>query len=308
MLLGTALFLERHNASLKENVKPPPFLLKLGQSLLDETEAAVLERFNRSFRDAEVLTSLGHDVHLIQNPGDDSIPRLRTEFTGAAGEHDPYAIATVSGENPLVLDAGGNIGFVSILAQKVHPKGQVIVFEPSPLTYFFLRCNLHINRVHVLTSEELQARPLLPGVYPVFGGLGAKLPVEYARLNSDEAMRTKSQNTITELNKDGTIPIYNLVSFLSRHGLENRQLDMVKLDCECCEYNVIPASEEWLAGQHKLILTGEIHGCRHSQEQQALSILTQWGCVFPAQNFDDKGVFLETANLVDVCPRPQVKS
>ena len=279
----------------------PGEILQLASALFDKSSAEVL----RNIQVPQEIFSLGHKILLTQHRGDDSIPRLLTEFSGDSGR-DTYGIHEIRSRTPLILDVGGNIGFISILTQRLHPHSQVIVFEPSPLTYFFLRLNLIINDIHLITSEELQSRPRVPGVYPVFGGLGGREPVEFVSMSDPDRVKRQSQNGILDLTRKGVIPVYNFRIFLSNHGLSGRVFDLVKLDCECCEYGLIPESRDFLRDKSSVLsLTGEIHGCGHVSaraEKETIQILQERGCRFPERNFQVSGRFYETANLNDYCP------
>ena len=124
-------------------------------------------------------------------------------------------------------------------------------------------------------------------------------------MSNAERVKTQSQNGIVDFGSEGTIPVYNLRSFLSQHGLTERIFDLVKLDCECCEYSVIPDAAGFLTSKSKVVsLTGEIHGCGHVDadiEERTIEILGQRGCTFPLKNFRENGRFYETANLNDYC-------
>ena len=303
LAISFALYIFGHpqstnEARKQERVVIPPSLTVLAKTLLGDSYRDVVSRMEPP----SAISCLGKTVLLTENGGDDSIQRLEVEF--ASLDKDTYGIHKISSSHPLVLDIGGNIGFISILTQLVHPRSQIVVFEPSPLTYFFLRLNLFINQVHVLTSEELQGNPHTPGIYPVFGGLGASQALEYARMSDPERVKHQSQNGIVDFGEVGDIPMYSLPSFLLTHGLSDRPFDIVKLDCECCEYRVIPNSSDWLLNRALVVsLTGEIHGCGHvgvQSEATTLKILKKRGCNFPEANFLD-GRFRETANLHDNC-------
>jgi hypothetical protein len=106
---------------------------------------------------------LGEKVLLTCHNNDDSIPRLKLEFESSQGgaykfdkklNTDPATTESPS-RPPLVLDVGGNLGFVSIAMAKLHKHAQIIVFEPNPFPYIYLRWNIFLNDIHVLTLEEL---------------------------------------------------------------------------------------------------------------------------------------------------------
>ncbi|EOD24912.1 hypothetical protein EMIHUDRAFT_115708 [Emiliania huxleyi CCMP1516] len=221
----------------------PPWLSALGVSLVGHRKA---QHMVRGMSKVTAISTLGVTVNVTALAKDDTIGRLQDEFANRrdawgrdCGECDDYGIRHLTSPTPLVLDVGGNIGFISSLIAHVHPKSQVIAFEPSPVTYFILRINLWLNGVHVLTSEELQGRPKIGGVYPVFGGLGAsRAPFEWVKVSGGAL--AKSQNVMTRFGKSGDVPAYHWDSFMELHGLTSRTFDLVKLDCECCEYRLVP--------------------------------------------------------------------
>jgi len=260
----------------------------------------------------KTIHSLGQIINVTSLHGDDSVSRLQEEFGAGADHKDEYGLQSITTHEPLILDVGGNIGFLSIVVQKKHPASQVVVFEPNPTTYFFLRVNLWLNGIHVITSEELQQRPKVAGVYPVFGGLGRASPFELLRIPVSGARR--SQNFQTDGGSVGAqavargqaMPVYNLRAFLAAHGLTSRVFDLVKLDCECCEYNVVPDSRDWLVNKELVRgLAGEVHPCGDPGAQKStLDILRSRGCIIPDKNLNARGHLTWVVMLQDACHQP----
>ena len=273
----------------------PPWLAALGCALVGQ------QRASRLVRNAANVTSLrafGIEVHLTAFRKDDSIPRLKKEFA-SANHHDKYGLSHITSASPLVLDVGGNIGFITTLINRLHPQSQIVVFEPSPVTYFFLRINLWLNQIHVLTSEELQSRPSVPGVYPVFGGLGGQDPFQLVHVaDTDGASKYQSQNVIPMLEKPGTVPVYNWPRFMATHGLASRVFDLVKLDCECCEYQLVPQASGWLSNKLAVKrLAGELHPCGSPFQKPVLQLLRGRNCSFPPEKFKPDGTLKSGATL-----------
>ena len=286
----------------------PRSLTELGSSLLGQKRVAELFR---GMANVTTLSALGRRVHLISLAKDDTIMRLKYEF--AKGK-DSYGLKRLDSATPLILDIGGNIGFITSLASRLHDHSQIIVFEPSPATYFCLRINLWLNKVNILTSEELQLRPRAHGVYPVFGGLGGQAPFEL--LDVDEAWKEssmveranyQSQNVIMSFTRPGNVPIYNLPTFMEIHGLTSRVFDLVKLDCECCEYPLLPQVSNWITNRSAVKrLAGEVHPCPHIKGWSTVSrfpleLLRQRGCKFPRRIFNPNGDLIRTADLAEWC-------
>ncbi|EOD20831.1 hypothetical protein EMIHUDRAFT_241774 [Emiliania huxleyi CCMP1516] len=184
----------------------PPWLSALGVSLVGHEKA---QHMVRSMSKVTAISTLGVTVNVTALAKDDTIGRLQKEFANRrdawgrdCGECDDYGLRHLTSPMPLILDVGGNIGFISSLIARVHPQSQVIAFEPSPVTYFILRINFWLNGVHVLTTEELQGRPKIGGVYPVFGGLGAsRAPFEWLEVAGNAL--AQSQNVNISFGKSG---------------------------------------------------------------------------------------------------------
>jgi hypothetical protein len=162
--------------------------------------------------------------------------------------------------------------------------------------------------------EELELRPAVPGgIYPVlFGGLaGGDMAFELIEMPSGFQM--KSQNNIPEYTSKktddskggGGIAIYSLAHFMTAHNLTTRGFDVAKIDCEYCEYMLIPANKE-IFSNRKLVkrLVGELHPyeiCKRilalngtsstsstSAQQEVLDVLDKRGCPLSLErDFDD---------------------
>ncbi|EOD21674.1 hypothetical protein EMIHUDRAFT_207674 [Emiliania huxleyi CCMP1516] len=268
----------------------PPWLSALGVSLVGHEKA---QHMVRSMSKVTAISTLGVTVNVTALAKDDTIGRLQKEFANRrdawgrdCGECDDYGLRHLTSPMPLILDVGGNIGFISSLIARVHPQSQVIAFEPSPVTYFILRINFWLNGVHVLTTEELQGRPKIGGVYPVFGGLGAsRAPFEWLEVAGNAL--AQSQNVNISFGKSGEVPVYHWESFMELHGLTSRTFDLVKLDCECCEYFLVPQVSKWITNRSLVKrLAGELHGpCHAVGETETLSLLRSRGCQFHSRNF-----------------------
>jgi FkbM family methyltransferase len=241
------------------------------------------------------ITTNGKVLKITSHYKDDTIPRLKTEFIDLVSVYKLKQL--YHKKNSYILDIGGNVGFIAIAIHKLFPTAKIITFEPNPKTYFYLRVNMWMNKATQLTSEELTGNSTLGGIYPIFGGLGIAYPMSYISITPGD----QSQNTITDLNIPGNVPVYNLKYILNKHNLLDTNINVMKIDCECCEYSIIHQNADWLR-QRVNKLTGEIHGCKSQHENKTLNTLKKiFQCKFPPKNFNSIGQFIETANLAYYC-------
>lgn len=257
-------------------------------------------------------------VLLTSHRDDDSIKRHDVEF--GDGENKRFSIER-EGQDPtkppLILDIGANLGFVSIFFFKLHPDVQIVAFEPNPFTYMYFLWNLYINNVPILTAAELQLNPSAPGVYPVFGGVSGLVDGEapFSTVPMPMAFSEKSQLHIVDHNQDGGkhgVKLYNLPEFMKKHDLMERGFNVVKLDCECCEYVVVPANKNLFSNRdHVKHLVGELHSfekCMEyfnldmSAQMQTVEALEQRGCPVLDYDFDENHFVGSKTEARKCCP------
>lgn len=69
---------------------------------------------------------------------------------------DPYLVVEgLKKKRGLMVDIGANVGQEAILAMKVHPDLRVIALEPQPTAYFYMRWNMRLNGIPLLSQSEL---------------------------------------------------------------------------------------------------------------------------------------------------------
>uniref|UniRef100_A0A7S2XQ02 tRNA(Phe) (4-demethylwyosine(37)-C(7)) aminocarboxypropyltransferase n=1 Tax=Attheya septentrionalis TaxID=420275 RepID=A0A7S2XQ02_9STRA len=282
--------------TLQSSVFVFPLSLKsLGDALIGPTNMA---RAIAEAHEVILLNVLSEKVLLTSHKDDDSIPRLKWEFSDGGGYKFSEEIKSGSSTPPLVLDVGGNLGFTSIAMAKFHKDAQIIIFEPNPYTYIYLRWNIYLNNIHVLTTEELELRPSLPGIYPVFGGLaGGDKPFVMTSMPAGFPEKSQTHKPQYEESVDGGVPIYSLSHFMKSHDLMERGIDIVKIDCECCEYVLIPTNKDFFASRtHVKSLIGELHPFARcgpflklpdTAQTELVETLEKRGCPLSPEDYDD---------------------
>jgi len=205
------------------------------------------------------------ELKLRIKKGDNAVERLPDE-----GKTDEYGVNKIMDEGPSVhgminvVDMGANYGIVPIALFHKYPKHvRAVIAELVPTTYFFLRWNLHLNEVPLLTEEELQmkGKDRTPGVLAVNKGVSEKdeadMHVCWSPDNSMNAMicDCKKKPFPSECLTVKTISTPSMLKFFGKDGI-----DFLKMDCEGCELHSLPALAK-MDDAPKLIrrLVGELH-------------------------------------------------
>lgn len=204
------------------------------------------------------LTFLLHSAH-----GDDARERLQHELRS-----DPYRIERLQGiPSGTVVDIGGNLGTFTISAVLTNPKLQVVVFEPMPITYFFLRWNLFANNIHELSESEFFAGK--PGVLALHDAVtkdGRDVEVEYSPTKSENGITSASASadrvpTTYDVQAEDDVRAtehsVNVQEFLR----SSTDILFLKIDCEGCEHEVVPDMDATNFLSRVKMGAAEVHPC-----------------------------------------------
>ncbi len=140
---------------------------------------------------------------------------LRGDIIGAFRE---YSWLDVKGKR--VLDVGACIGDTAVYFGLRGAK-EVVAFEPYPFMYDFAVKNVKANS--------------LGNVKVINGGVGGKDGV--VRLTTEE---TRAVNALKPSAEGAEVPVYSLDHVLEEFG----PFDVIKMDCEGCEYDALASSKK----------------------------------------------------------------
>lgn len=191
---------------------------------------------------------------ILSHQLDDSIPRLQGEFGPADTMYGAKSLDTNS--QGTVVDLGANLGAFSIFVASVATSLQVVSFEPTPLTYFYFLCNLQLNKVNVLQSGDW-GDEMKPGVLAPHGAVGSSngfINVSWSPgASQSAAVGTTEPSTRNWVTK-------KVKQFDVKDFVVGRKVNILKMDCEGCEFSLIPHLEEELLDRTKIInFVGEFH-------------------------------------------------
>lgn len=235
------------------------------------------------------LTIDGVDMQLVQSAEDESgVEFLKAEQTDV----DNYAVRKVDKEKGLIVDIGANIGSTSIFMAKVKPEMQMIAFEPVPPTYFLFLWNLHLNGVPTISKEDI-GKPNKPGVLALneVVGDGQDMEIKWfpgwsvgattgSKFNTARPRGRRGPEHADEKPESRMVHSLVLPSFLTSHGVES--IELLKMDCEGCEFFVIPLLKESMLNAQKVKRFGvEIHpklSPNKERKQETSEIMARRGC------------------------------
>ncbi len=154
------------------------------------------------------------------------------------------------GVGQVAVDLGCNLGVVAILISRLHPDWTVVCAEAMPVTFLYLTVNLWVN-----ARDAMAAGRIVPLLAALGDGKTVTMQFREGSLTSSrdwnphsEAGRTTAEFTLT------TITLPALLA-LARTA---PPIALLKIDCEGCEYDVVPdMTEAEMAGIRAMV--GEAH-------------------------------------------------
>jgi len=142
-----------------------------------------------------------------------------------------------------VIDAGANIGLVTLFLKAHYPNTKIVSLEPSKSTYLRLSQNIKNNK---LTNVSL----LNEGVW----GVSTKLAADFSFGDGRDWAFSLKENKVENKN---TIPVKSIKDIIYTYNFET--VDFLKIDIEGGEVNLFKESSDisWL--QSIRIIAIEIH-------------------------------------------------
>eukprot|EP00928_Gymnodinium_smaydae_P056880 TRINITY_DN40178_c0_g1_i1.p1 TRINITY_DN40178_c0_g1~~TRINITY_DN40178_c0_g1_i1.p1 ORF type:complete len:417 (+),score=78.28 TRINITY_DN40178_c0_g1_i1:44-1294(+) len=206
-------------------------------------------------------------------------------FAALDGDEDVYGYSRLADYEPgLVVDVGSHIGMDAIAAHKWGPNHTIVALEPEPIPHFYMHWNLHQNNVPVLDREgKIDTFEFAPtgGVYPRKAGLtkdGRLLALESSQVvkrhhatgwppewieGIPDPPEFEVSAPLDRLRDPAlTTPSMTLDHVMQAHGHD--AVKFMRLDCEGCEYEVVPSWKKADMLKRIDVLAGELHDPSHA--------------------------------------------
>ena len=181
-------------------------------------------------------------LRLTQLKEDNSIARLRQEMS-----EDTYNIHKCSAK-PLVIDVGANIGDVSIAIAIIRLQSQIIAIEALPLLGFVIRMNMYLNNVPEIKFKDIGPEGM-HGIC-VINSAVRRRGVRNARMKFSKSM---SQNAgFDDSSSTKSVVITEAVSLRNLVRSIQLPIDMLKMDCEGCEFEAISDLDDYFLNKTRI--------------------------------------------------------
>ena len=244
----------------------PPEVEALGAEILGGRDA-LLKLVGKTKPPTAVRIADGRCMWLVQHPRDNSLRRLVKEVP-----KDEYHLKRLRGGG-LMVDIGSNLGDQSIAAHMWDPDLQIVAIEPVPFTFLFLLWNLHLNAVPTITIASVgvpAGEVRSPGVVPLHAAIAGEnapptVSLRWSAQQSQDAAVDLSDHGGTAPGGAGKrwrtsqVKTVHLPTLLSGANAP-LPLQLLKLDCEGCEYLFVASAAEWFGDRSKVLrVAGERH-------------------------------------------------
>jgi len=245
----------RSHDPLKELLPEPIF--ELGLKLF-KTEDAL-----RSVVENSVLGDLTYDgvtMSLRMNKEDDARRRMTEESTWFSYNLDTLGDSRGNDKEMLnMLDLGGNYGVISIAAYKKYSSHlRIVTVEPIPTTFFFLKWNLYLNGVPDIEGDSLDADAQKTGVIALNRG-SAAVAGQDLHLCFNPASSMNSRVCDCKEGEANCVIVPSITVDRLAGMFDNQPIAMVKMDCEGCEFQSLPALAQMPVVARIRRLAGELH-------------------------------------------------
>lgn len=237
--MGTLYFVHKLKSFLIDR-RPKGFgrLLKLIDSL-----------FFRTLPNGEILIKTLYGFPMYINPSYDKGIERKLYLTGSYEKGLLYVIDQLLGPGDVVVDAGANIGLISVFCcTRVGKAGLVMSFEPHPDTVSILRRNIELNKLSQAKVFDT-ALGSVPGTARIYSNL---------QINRGAASMVDFQDGAPSFE----IKVEVLDQLLAKYQIS--QVKLLKIDVEGFEMEVLKGAQNLISKGDGPILVVECSTTRQN--------------------------------------------
>jgi FkbM family methyltransferase len=149
-------------------------------------------------------------------------------FPQASRLRESYARMVGSGQSPLIIDCGGNVGLATIWFAMALPEAKICVVEPDPENYEMLVRNTEVFGNRVISVHG--------GVWPEGGQL---------RIANPGSGPSARQVAVSENTSENSLNAYTIEDLCQISGAESAFI--VKIDIEGAQEHLFERNTDWVA-------------------------------------------------------------
>lgn len=142
-----------------------------------------------------------------------------------------YDVSLENSRNPIIVDVGANTGFFALRMKQLYPDSIIYCFEPYPPCIEILLETIQINKL-----TNVFVKPIAVSDEP---GM-SKLFIHPTNIGGHSLYAKNVSENYVDIK---TINLVELLEILD----DNRDCELLKLDCEGSEYNIIKSMDSKIA-------------------------------------------------------------
>ncbi|MBW6482219.1 MAG: FkbM family methyltransferase [Vicingaceae bacterium] len=172
-------------------------------------------------------------------------------------------------QSNVFFDIGANIGYFSVLGEKINPSVKIFAFEPSVGPLHYLNKNVKENKLKNVTVIN-KAVSNIDGRLEFYDVINKKYPWLKHNLNGSNSLQNKFG-----LIKSSSylVDVTTLQSVIKDN--EIKQIDLIKLDTECTEHLILQSSLD-VINKFQPIIICEVYDVIEKEVQECIDKMTDY--------------------------------
>jgi FkbM family methyltransferase len=170
-------------------------------------------------------------------------------------------------QGDVVVDLGANIGRYAVIASKrIGQNGKVVAIEAHPENFQILKKNIKLNRLanvvplnYAVSSKETKIK-----LYTPDEELGYTMHHSIMFEYLSPRFKMKTEGKYREVNAN------TLDNLLQQNGIEQGQVNWIKIDVEGAEFEVLKGAHNVLSKSKDIVLIIEVHGSANNNNYNSI--------------------------------------
>lgn len=172
-------------------------------------------------------------------------------------------------QSNVFFDIGANIGYFTVLGEKINPSVKIFSFEPSIGPLYYLNKNVKENFLKNITIID-KAVSNVDGELEFYDVINKKYPWLKHNLNGSNSL----QNKFGIIKSSSyLVDVTTLQSVITSNDI--KQIDLIKLDTECTEHLILESSLD-VINKFQPIIICEVYDVIEKEVQECIDKMTDY--------------------------------